>query len=98
MPSHARDAANAAAEARNNFNAFLSTLREPLAVSVVFSLLARIHNLLVDDTSLELVVEYTGLWPNTLGNGNNYNVKFVLESLTDLLERSLKLYPYNTSW
>ncbi|XP_021200979.3 integrator complex subunit 8 [Helicoverpa armigera] len=97
-PTHSRDAPAAWAEARIAFNGFLSTLREPLAVSVMLSLLARIHNLLVDDGSLELVVEYTNLWPNNISNMNNYNSKFVLESLTDLLERSLKLYPYNTSW
>ncbi|XP_047540457.1 integrator complex subunit 8 [Vanessa atalanta] len=98
MPSHSRDAPNTAAEARNAFNAFLATLREPLAVSVMMSLLARIHNLLIDDSSLELVVEYTNLWPSNISNINNYNIKHVLESLTELLERSLKLYPYNTSW
>lgn len=98
MPSHSRDVPNAAAEARNAFNAFLATLREPLAVSIMLSLLAKIHNLLIDDASMELVVEYTNLWPATISNMNNYNVKYVLESLTDMLERSLKLYPYNTSW
>ncbi|CAH0699083.1 unnamed protein product [Spodoptera exigua] len=97
-PTHPRDAPGAAAEARNAFNGFLSTLREPLAVSVMLSLLARIHNLLIDDPSLELVVDYTNLWPNNISNTNSYNAKFVLESLTDLLERSLKLYPYNTAW
>lgn len=92
-----RDGPNAS-EARNSFNAFLSTLREPIAIGVMLSLLARIHNVLIDDALLELVVEYTGLWPATISNMNNYNVKNVFESLTDLLERSLKLYPYNTSW
>ena len=96
-PTHSREAPGAS-EARNAFNGFLSTLREPLAVSVMLSLLARIHNVLIDDNSLELVVDYTNLWPNNISNVNNYNAKFVLESLTDLLERSLKLYPYNTSW
>ncbi|CAK1599761.1 unnamed protein product [Parnassius mnemosyne] len=98
MPSHSRDASNASADARNAFNAFLATLREPLAISVIFSLLAKIHNLIIDDNSLELVVEYTSLWPSNISNINNYNTKYILESLTDLLERSLKLYPYNTSW
>ncbi|XP_038209014.1 integrator complex subunit 8 [Zerene cesonia] len=98
MPSHSRDAPNAAAEARNAFNAFLTTLREPLAVSVMLSLLARIYNLLTDDSSLELVIEYTTLWPSNISNMNNYNCKHVLESVTELLEKSLKFYPYNTSW
>ncbi|XP_037871925.1 integrator complex subunit 8 [Bombyx mori] len=96
--SHAREMMNAAAESRNAFNGFLATLREPLAISIMMSLLARIHNLLIDDNSLELNTEYTSLWPSSVSNINNYNIKFVLESLTDMLERSLKLYPYNTSW
>lgn len=97
MPSR-HDAPNPAAEARKNFDTFLASLREPLAVSVMLSLLAKIHNLIVDDSSLDLVVEYTGLWPSCISNMNTYNVKYVLECLTDLLERNLKLYPYNTSW
>ncbi|XP_013167151.1 PREDICTED: integrator complex subunit 8 [Papilio xuthus] len=97
VASHSRDAPNSS-EARNSFNAFLASLREPLAISVMLSLLARIYNLIVDDSSLELVVEYTTLWPSTISNMNNYNTKHIIESLTDLLERSLKLYPYNTSW
>lgn len=98
LPTHSRDIDRLSSDARNAFNSFLSTLREPLAISIMLSLLARIHNLLLDDNSLELVVEYTNLWPSNISNMNNYNQKYVLESLTDLLERSLKLYPYNTSW
>ncbi|XP_063616443.1 integrator complex subunit 8-like [Cydia splendana] len=73
-------------------------LREPLAISVVLSLLAKIYNVLVDDPSMELVVEYTELWPNNIANINSYKPRDVLESLIELLERSLKLYPYNSSW
>ncbi|XP_063395483.1 integrator complex subunit 8-like [Cydia fagiglandana] len=73
-------------------------LRDPLAISVVLSLLAKLYNVLVDDPSMELVVEYTELWPNNIANINSYKPGDVLESLIELLERSLKLYPYNTSW
>ncbi|XP_047985656.1 integrator complex subunit 8-like [Leguminivora glycinivorella] len=73
-------------------------LRDPLAISVFLSLLAKIYNVLVDDPSSELLVEYTDLWPNHIANINSYNPKDVLESLIELLERSLKFYPYNTSW
>ncbi|XP_050673559.1 integrator complex subunit 8 isoform X2 [Leptidea sinapis] len=97
VPAHGRDAA-AAAEARASLNTLMSTLREPLAISVMLSLLAKIYNLMIDDSSLELVTEYTGLWPNNISNVNNYNAKHILESITELLERSLKFYPYNTSW
>lgn len=85
-------------EGRSEYHALLHALREPLAISVMLSVLAKIHNVLVDDTSLELVVDYTNLWPGIITNGNAYNVKHILESLTELLERSLKMYPYNVSW
>ncbi|VVD01426.1 unnamed protein product [Leptidea sinapis] len=67
VPAHGRDAA-AAAEARASLNTLMSTLREPLAISVMLSLLAKIYNLMIDDSSLELVTEYTGLWPNNISN------------------------------
>ncbi|CAH2068538.1 unnamed protein product, partial [Iphiclides podalirius] len=98
LPAHSRDAPTASADSRSAFNGFLATLREPLAIGVMLSLLARIHNVLVDDSSTELVVEYTNLWPSSVSNMNNYSTRHIIESLTDLLERSLKLYPYNTSW
>lgn len=98
MASHSRDAQAAAEKARAHFNAFLATLREPLAVSVALSLLAKIYNLVVDDSTTELVIDYTNLWPSNISNMNNCNSKHVLESITNVLDRSLKLYPYNTTW
>ncbi|XP_063633820.1 integrator complex subunit 8-like [Cydia splendana] len=96
LPNHANH--HGQLEHRSPYHLLLQALREPLAISVMLSLLARIYNVIVDDSSLELVVEYTNLWPNNISNVNNYNPKHILESLTELLERSLKLYPYNTSW
>lgn len=97
VPTHSRET-YCGSDARTQFNYFLSTLREPLAISIGMSLLTRIYNIIVDDSILELTVEYISLWPATISNVNLYSSKHILESLTDLLERSLKLYPYNISW
>ncbi|GBP21416.1 Integrator complex subunit 8 [Eumeta japonica] len=97
MPAQGRDSA-ASTEARTAFNAFLCTIREPLPATVACSLLARLHNVLVDDTAAELYIEYIPLWPSNISNVNSYNVKHVLESLTQLLDKSLRIDPYNISW
>ncbi|KAJ4428910.1 hypothetical protein ANN_25904 [Periplaneta americana] len=48
---------------RTTLSHFLSRLRDSTALAVVISLLARLHNMLRDEPSLELSVDYSGLWP-----------------------------------
>jgi len=38
-------------------------LREPMVLTVVISLLARLRNILRDESSLELHAQYLSLWP-----------------------------------
>lgn len=45
---------------------FLSKLREPLVISIVLSLLARLHNILKDETNLDINAEYMFLWPTNV--------------------------------
>lgn len=42
---------------------FLAKLRDPLVISIVLSLLAKLHNILKDETNLDLNAEYMFLWP-----------------------------------
>ncbi|PSN35787.1 hypothetical protein C0J52_09481 [Blattella germanica] len=51
---------------RSTLTNFLSRLRDGTALAVVISLLARLHNVLRDEPSLELSVDYAGLWPAVL--------------------------------
>ncbi|XP_037964316.2 integrator complex subunit 8 isoform X1 [Plutella xylostella] len=95
--AHSRDAA-AAAEARHAFHGFLATLREPLAITVMLSVLARIYNVITDDPATELVIDYLALWPGGVSALSSHNARLVLDAAADVLERSLRLYPYNTSW
>lgn len=41
----------------------LTRLREPMVLTVVISLLARLRNVLRDESSLELHTQYLSLWP-----------------------------------
>ncbi|XP_014294025.1 integrator complex subunit 8 [Halyomorpha halys] len=71
---------------------------EPNALSLVISLLARLHNVLMDQPPLDLYVQLTHLWPGTIKNANQYNVKLIAETLMEVLDHALTYYPYNVSW
>ena len=59
-----RDSPNSGStHTRSTLSHFLSRLRDSTALAVVISLLARLHNVLRDEPSLELSVDYAGLWP-----------------------------------
>lgn len=49
-----------------NLNAFLKRLRDPLIISILLSLLSRLHNALKDDGNFEIYAEYMLLWPATV--------------------------------
>nr|CAD7454749.1 unnamed protein product [Timema tahoe] len=93
-----RDSPSGALQSRSALSQFLGRLRDGTAIAVAASLLARLHNVLRDEPSLELVVEYTGLWPAVVSNANSYNNRAVLEVLSQLLLQALKYHPTNVSW
>ena len=76
----------------------LSRLREPMVLTVVISLLARLRNVLRDETSLELHTQYLPLWPAGVPNANSYNIRSIGELLFQLLTQALKCYPSNVAW
>ncbi|EZA60979.1 hypothetical protein DMN91_004729 [Ooceraea biroi] len=76
----------------------LTRLREPMVLTVVISLLARLRNILRDESSLELHAQYLSLWPAGVPNANSYNIRYVGELLFQLLTQALKYYPCNVAW
>lgn len=48
------------------FRQFLEKLREPLAISLMLSMLAKIHNLLKDETQFDLNMDHMYLWPTNI--------------------------------
>ncbi|KAH0567519.1 integrator complex subunit 8 [Cotesia glomerata] len=79
----------------NIITSTLLRLREPTALAVAISLLARIHNVLRDESSLELYTQYLTLWPASISNANSYNIRMISEFLLHLLTQALKCYPTN---
>lgn len=77
---------------------FLSKMRDPFIISILLSMFAKMHNLLKDDSNMDLFIENIHLWPLSISNVNGYNIKSVSESLLQLLKLGLKLYPLNISW
>ncbi|XP_024084779.1 integrator complex subunit 8 [Cimex lectularius] len=77
----------------------LCVIVELNALVIVISLLAKLHNVLIaDQPQLELYAQLTQVWPNTIKNANQYNVKYVSEVLMEVLEHALKQAPNNVPW
>lgn len=89
---------NSSRDSMAGISSTLGRLREPTALSVMISLLARLHNVLRDESSLELNTQYLTLWPASVANSNSYNIRNIGEILFQLLTQALKLYPSNISW
>lgn len=81
-----------------NLQAFLKKLRDPLIVSIVLSLLCRLHNILKDEPNSDINAEYMTLWPNSISNANGYNSKAVDETMNMLLKQGFQYYPNHIPW
>ncbi|KAF5274403.1 hypothetical protein FQA39_LY07283 [Lamprigera yunnana] len=77
---------------------FFLRLRDSTVLTIVISMLARLHNVLRDESTLELNVDYIMVWPAVVSNSNSYNSKAVLEVLMKILHKTLQYYPFNVSW
>ncbi|XP_031359186.1 integrator complex subunit 8-like [Photinus pyralis] len=77
---------------------FFLRLRDSTVLTVIISMLSKLHNVLRDESSLELNMDYIMLWPAAVSNANSYNPKVVLEVLQVILEKALQYYPFNISW
>lgn len=80
------------------FKHFLERIRDPFVLTILLSMLSKMHNLLKDDSNMELSIENFHLWPLSISNVNGYNIKSLSECLSQLLKQGLKLYPMNISW
>lgn len=80
------------------FKQFLEKMRDPFVITILLSMLSKMHNLLKDDSNMELNIENFQLWPLSISNVNGYNIKSLAESLNQLLKLGLKMYPMNIPW
>ncbi|XP_044263221.1 integrator complex subunit 8 [Tribolium madens] len=83
---------------RNSIMAIFGKLRDSTVLAVVISMLARLHNILKDETSLEVQVDYVMLWPAVISNANSYNMKVAHDVLSQMVTQALQYYPTNIPW
>ncbi|XP_014221962.1 integrator complex subunit 8 [Trichogramma pretiosum] len=76
----------------------LLRLREATVLNVTISLLARMHNILRDESSLDLYAPFITHWPASIPNAKQYNTRTVGEHLFQLLTQGLRYYPHNVPW
>lgn len=77
---------------------FLDKMRDPLVISMQLSMFTKMHNLLKDDSNMELAIDNLYLWPLSISNVNGYNIRSVSEALMQLLKIGIKLYPSTVAW
>lgn len=80
------------------FKQFLEKMRDPFIISILLSMLSKMHNLLKDDSNMELNIENFHLWPASISNVKSYSLKSTSECLGQLLKLGLKLYPLSVPW
>ncbi|KAG5899842.1 hypothetical protein JTB14_012313 [Gonioctena quinquepunctata] len=83
---------------KSNLVAVFFKLKDSWCLSVVISLLTKLFNILLDESGLELQVDYANLWPAVVSNANSYNSVAVWELLSDIVTHALKEYPTNVAW
>lgn len=82
---------------RDLFLSFLHRLREPTALSLLTSLLAKMQSILKEDSTGEISTEYQHLWPSSVGSPGT-SVSAVEESLKSVLAHSLRVCPSRPAW
>ncbi|KAJ6650141.1 Integrator complex subunit 8, partial [Pseudolycoriella hygida] len=81
-----------------NLMQFLKKLRNVPIISIVLSLLAKLYNILKDDSNMEINTEYLTMWPTSISNASVYNIRLVSETLLNLVKQGLKYYPQHCPW
>nr|CAI5853943.1 unnamed protein product [Callosobruchus analis] len=80
---------------KNNLVAVFFKIKDSMCLAVIISLLSKLFNILKDESSLDLQVDYVNLWPVTISNANSYDVPAVCDLLWDVVTYALKEYPTN---
>lgn len=93
-----RDSLQVNTKMRDGMVSFFSKLRDPTVLSVVISLLARLFNILKDDSNMDLSMEYINLWPSSVPSTNLFSSVAVSDTLHQLVTQALLYYPDNMSW
>uniref|UniRef100_A0A5S6Q947 Integrator complex subunit 8 n=1 Tax=Trichuris muris TaxID=70415 RepID=A0A5S6Q947_TRIMR len=82
---------------RKQFISMLQLIKEPLSISILLSFFCKIFNN-SQHILLELVAEYSSLWPATLQSTNSFEVSFLTEALEAVLMNAMSTQPGNPFW
>ena len=79
---------------------FLSSLKEPVVMTTLISLLAKIFNVLKDESGKEVHGEHPDIWPanNAVGNADQVNLPSLTETLEFITEHALGTDATHASW
>ena len=79
---------------------FLASLKEPVVMTTIISLLAKIFNVLTDESGKEVHGEHQDAWPanNAIGNAEQINLPSVTETLEFIVEHALGTDATHASW
>ncbi|XP_037077973.1 integrator complex subunit 8-like [Pollicipes pollicipes] len=83
---------------RTQLTQFIQKVHEHTSLSVLTSLLTRLHNILLDDSTREMSLEHAVLWPTVVNDPNLFSIKNVSECLQTLLTQGIRLYPCHIPW
>ncbi|KAG8179600.1 hypothetical protein JTE90_025765 [Oedothorax gibbosus] len=77
---------------------FIKKLKDTLLLGIIISCLAKLHNVLTDESVGEIFLEYQDLWPTQITNSNVFNAVAVGEMFQSTLYHALSIHPTHTAW
>ncbi|GFW91596.1 integrator complex subunit 8 [Trichonephila clavipes] len=77
---------------------FVKKLKDVLVLGIIISCLGKFYNILKDDSSGEIFLEYQTLWPTVISNSNVFNMMAVGEVFQNTLHHALSIHPTHTAW
>ncbi|KAM7315395.1 integrator complex subunit 8 [Ixodes scapularis] len=77
---------DANALSRNTFHSFVQQLKDNLALTILLSCLAKLYNILKEDSSAELCLEHAQLWPTVVTSPSS----LCKATLTDVFQSTLQ--------
>ncbi|KAG1652074.1 Integrator complex subunit 8 [Nymphon striatum] len=77
---------------------FMEKILDTTVLSVLVSCFSKLFNLLKDNPTYNLQLEYEGLWPNSLQNSDSLSLSSVEENVKALLKHALTVQSNNPIW
>ncbi|XP_077494107.1 integrator complex subunit 8-like [Amblyomma americanum] len=93
-----RDPPSVPSLSRHTFHSFLQQMKDNLALTLLLSCLAKMYNILRDDSGSEVCPEYPQLWPTAIANPSNYSKSAVTDVFHATLQHCLTTNSSHAGW